>query len=435
MHREVKVGIFLAGTLVLIAVFIFIVGDLSTLFKKPGYSLSVFFPTVTGLDNRAAVRLAGVKIGYVKEIRLAERKAEVIMSIFPKFQVPKHSKASVAALGLLGERYIEIIPSEEPAFHQPGEALDAAPSVSFDQLGSLVLSIGQEVKEVSTSLRKITGEESRTNLQKTLQNLSSFSEQLDNFIGENKNDLQAGIRSASQAAQQFDKKLDEASRNVDETINLVKNIAQENRENVKLNLEKIKELLSKFEASLRLLTESLEKINKGEGTLGKLVQDPKLYEDAQDTLGSVKKTIAPLSQMRATGSFRGDYLGESEKMKTSINLGFSLSRRYFLLAQVVEDPRLDKFTYTAQGGVRLGALAPRAGIMESEFGAGVDYLVFNDRLAFGLEGFDFQRHGGPHFRFTSQFSVLKYFYLLLGVDDFGQSSKREIFFGLGLGTR
>lgn len=435
MRREVKIGIFLTGTLLILAAFIFVVGDLSTLFKKPGYSLSVFFPSATGLDKGAAVRLAGVKIGYVKEIRLVERKAEVVMSISPKYQVPKGSKGALAALGLLGERYIEITPSEAMEFFQPGEALDAAPSVSFDQLGSLVLSIGEEIKQLSQSLREITGEESRTNLQKTLQNLSSFSGELNTFMGENKNNLQAGIRSASRAAQQFDKKLGDVSKNINETILLIKGIAQENKENVKLNLEKVKELLLKVEESLRLLSESLEKINKGEGTLGKLIQDPRLYEDAQGALGSVEKTVEPLSQMRATGSFRADYLGESQEVKSYINLGFSLSPRFFLLGQVVEDPRLNKFTYSAQGGVRWGALAPRAGIIESEFGAGIDYLAFDDRLVFSLEGFDFQRDNGPHFRFTSQFSLLKYFYLLLGVDDFSQSSKREIFFGLGLGTR
>jgi phospholipid/cholesterol/gamma-HCH transport system substrate-binding protein len=435
MRREVKIGIFLGGTILIIAAFIFIVGDLSVLFKKPGYSLSVFFPSVTGLDNRAAVRLAGVKIGYVKEIRLVERKAEVIMSISPQYQVPRRSRATVAALGLLGERYIEIVPSEEAAFCQPGETLDAAPSVSFDQLGSLVLSIGEEIKEVSESLREITGEESRTNLQKTLQNLSSFSQDLNNFFGENKDDVQAGIRSASQAAQRFDKKLEDVSKNINETILLLKEIAQENKENVKFNLDKMKELLLQVEESLGLLSESLEKINKGEGTLGKLIQDPKLYEDAQDTLGTVKQTVEPLSQIRATGSFRADYLGESQEVKSYINLGFSLSPRYFLLTQVVEDPRLKKFAYSAQGGVRWGPIAPRAGIIESEFGAGLDYLAFNDRVVFSLEGFDFRRHGGPQFRFTSQFSILKYFYLLLGIDDFGLRSKREIFFGLGLGTR
>lgn len=435
MRREAKIGIFLTGTLIIAAVFVLFVGDVSTIFRKPGYTISVYFDSATGLDKGAAVRMAGVKIGDVKEIRLAERKAEILMDISPKYQVPKGSKAALASLGLLGERYVEITPSEAPEFCQPGEALEAAPSVSFDQLGSLVLSIGQEIKEVSTSLREITGEKTRMNLEKTLENLSSFSEGLNKFMADNRSDLEAGIRSASQAAQGFDKKIDEISKNIDDTVLLMKGVVQDNRENIKFDLDKIKELLLKVEESLRLLSESLEKINKGEGTLGKLIDDPKLYDDARDTLDSVKKTVEPLGQLRATGGFRADYLSETEKVKTYIDVGFSLARKYFLLAQVAEDPRLNKFVYSAQGGARLGPFVPRAGIIESEFGAGIDYFAFKDRLVFSLEGYDFQRDDGPHFRFTSQFSILKYFYLLLGVDDFGLSPKREIFFGLGVGTR
>lgn len=274
MRREIKIGLFMTGTLIILAVFILVLGDFSRLFKKAGYLITVSFPAATGLDNGAAVRLAGVKIGYVKDIRLVERKAEVVMSISPKHQVPKGSKASLSSLGLLGERYIEIAPSDAAEFCKPGEALDTSPSVSFDQLGSLVLSIGEEIKEVSHSLREITGEESKVKLQNTLQNLSVFAEDLNKFMGENKDDLRAGIHSASQAAQKLDKKLEDVSRNVDETINIVKGVAQENKETVKSSLDKVKDLLLKLDDSIRSLSEALEKINKGEGTVENLSRTP-----------------------------------------------------------------------------------------------------------------------------------------------------------------
>jgi phospholipid/cholesterol/gamma-HCH transport system substrate-binding protein len=435
MRRELKIGIFLAGTFLIVAVFIFIVGDLSTWFQKSGYELSVFFPSSTGLERRAAVRLAGVKIGYVRDIRLAQRKAQVVMSISPQYQVPKGSTASLSSLGLVGERYIEIAPSDQLDFLKPGESIEASVSVGFDQLGNMASSLGDELKEVARSIRTMTGEESQKNLAAILQNMNSLTQKLDKFMADNSADLQTGVRSASQAAREFEQTAGEVSRNLNETSQLLKGIAQENRENIKSSLEKIQDLLSGVEESLRLLRNSLEKINKGEGTIGKLVQDPALYEDAQKTLGTVRKTVEPLSQMRAVGSFRGDYLGETEKVKTYLSAGFYLNPHSFLLGQIVEDPRLDKFTYSAQAGVRFGALAPRAGIIESEFGAGVDYLTLGDRLMFSLESFDFQRGGGPRFRFTTQYALLRYLHLVLGVDDFSLDEKREVYFGIGLGTR
>jgi len=169
--------------------------------------------------------------------------------------------------------------------------------------------------------------------------------------------------------------------------------------------------------------------------VGKLVQDPELYDEARETLGRVKKTVEPLGRMRVTGQLRADYLGQTERVKGTIGAGFHLSPRSFLLGQIVDDPRRDGFVYSAQAGMRFGALAPRAGVIESEFGAGVDLLAFRDRLMFSLDGFDFRRDGGPRLRLTTQFALLRYLHLVLGVDDFGSDTRREVYFGLGLGTR
>jgi phospholipid/cholesterol/gamma-HCH transport system substrate-binding protein len=435
MRREVKIGFFLGGAILILAIFIFVVGDLSVMFRKPGYELFTAFESASGLETRAAVRMAGVKIGFVKDIRLVGRRAQVRMSIFPRYNVPKGSRATLASLGLIGERYIEITPGEEASVIQAGEMIESAPSVSLDQVGSLLLGVADDIKDVSRSIREMTGEESRTSLQNVLRNLDAFSRDLDEFMSQNRDGLESGIRHTSQAAKEFEQRVKEVSQNVDETISLLKNIAQENRETVKFNLEKIKELLSRVEESLRQLSESLDKINRGEGTLGKLINDPALYGEAEETLDSVKKTVEPLIRMRAAGSYRIDYLGETRKAKSYLNVSFYLTPRYFVSGQVVEDPLLSKFTYSAQGGFRWGSVASRVGIFESAFGAGVDVLALGDRLIFSLEGFDFKRHGGPRLRFATQYFLLKYFYLVAGWDDLGRPARREIYLGLGLGTR
>ena len=109
--------------------------------------------------------------------------------------------------------------------------------------------------------------------------------------------------------------------------------------------------------------------------MGKLVQDPELYETAKTTLASVDKLIEPLGMVRPIGLFRLDYLVDSEQAKSVATLGLSLSSRYFVLGQVVRDPVLDRFTYSAQGGMRWSAVAARAGIIESTFGAGLDLIT------------------------------------------------------------
>ena len=435
MKREIKIGIFLAGTFIILAAFIFVAGDLSTWFRKPGYELSVLFSSATGLEKHAAARLAGVKIGYVKDIRLDERKARVVMAIWPKYQVPRGSQAALASLGIAGERYIDISPSDRPDFMQPGETMEARPTIGFDQIGSLAASIGDELKAVSQSIREMTDEESRQNLAGILTNLNSFTLDLGQFLAANRDELETGIGSISRAAQGLDQRLGDISRNLDETLSAIKGVAAENQDSINSNLRKLEAVLDELRESVRLLKNSLEKIDKGEGTVGKLVQDPELYNDARETLGRVNKTMEPLGGMRAAGHFRADYLNETGKYRGAISGAFYLNPRYFVQGQIVDDPRREGFAYSAQAGLRFGALAPRAGIIESEFGAGVDFLALGDRLMFSLDGFDFRRDGGPRFRLTTQFALLRYLHLVLGIDDFGSDARREVYFGLGLGTR
>ena len=81
----------------------------------------------------------------------------------------------------------------------------------------------------------------------------------------------------------------------------------------------------------------------------------------------------------------------------------------------------------------MGNFSPRAGIIQSKFGAGLDYYFLNDRIKFSLESFDFNRQPNPHFRLYLDISASKYIYLHFGLDDFSLSDKRKFFFGLGLG--
>jgi phospholipid/cholesterol/gamma-HCH transport system substrate-binding protein len=432
--QEIKIGLFLGIGLVILALFIFVVGDLSNLFQKKGYTLYAYFQSVSGLEKKTVVRLAGVKVGAVEDIRLKENQAEVEMSINSEIEISKDATATLASLGLLGEKFIEIIPGKGKEIAQPGDTIGSLPSVGFDQLGMTLASIGDEIKETSRSLRELLGEEeTRTNLKEIFQNISLFSSELNDFLQQNRNSISRGLEKSSEVMDNFDQKVEGISENIDELIHLLKETVEENRGNLKENFQAIKELLSKTEESLRLLNEALEKLNKGEGTLGKLIQDPELIQKTEETVNEIQKVVRPISSLRFKMGLRTEYFARSDLLKGTLNLAIWPSSDKFVLAQIVHDPWQDRFTYSAQGGLRWGAFAPRAGILESEFGVGLDLYTLNDRLVFTLEGFDFNREPRPRFRAWTSFLATRYIHFLLGWDDFTLSEKRELYIGLRFG--
>ncbi len=434
MRRETKIGVFIGISLFIIATFVFVVGDLSTFFRKKGYPLFVDYASASGLEERAVVRMAGVKVGFVRSIRLKGSRAEVELSINPGINVPKGSKATLASLGLLGEKHIEIIPGKADEFCLAGGQLEGIPPVSFDQMGTLLLAIGDEFKEIGRTVGEtVGGEESRANFQDMLRNLATFSEDLNQFFGEHKGDIRRGLTSSNQAIQVFEEQVEKVSRNIDELVSILKETVEENRTEIKVNLKNIQELIRAIEESLKIVNQTLEKINKGEGTLGKLIQDPDLYRRVEGAMEELEKVIAPVSSLRFSGGIRVDYYGKSEELKSYFNFSIWPTPKKYFLAQIIHDPWLDKLLYSAQGGLRWGDIAPRIGILESEIGVGLDYYVARDRLRFSLEGYDFNRSPRPHFRFSTRYGPSRFIHILFGVDDLALASSRELFFGLELG--
>lgn len=433
-RKEIKIGLFLGIGLVILALFIFVVGDFSTLFQKKGYTLYANFSSVSGLEKKTVVRLAGVKIGVVEEIRLKGNQAEVEMAINPEVEVSRDSTATLASLGLLGEKFIEIIPGKEKEMAQPGDTIGSLPPVGFDQMGMMLASLGDEIKETSRTLRELLGgDETRTNLKDIFQNMSLFSSELNDFLRQNKSSISGSLEKSTEVMENFNQSVEAISKNLDELILLMKDTVEENRVNLRENISGLKDLLLKTEESLKLLNDALEKLNKGEGTLGKLIQDPELINRTEETVNEIQKIVKPVSSLRLNMGLKAEYFAKSELFKGTLSFALWPSSNKFVLAQIVHDPWQDRFTYSAQGGLRWGAFAPRAGILESEFGVGLDFFTFNDRLVFTFEGFDFNREPRPRFRAWTSFVATRYIHFLLGWDDFTLSEKRELYFGLKFG--
>lgn len=79
------------------------------------YSVKASFLSADGIAVGSEVKIAGVKIGEVSHLKINQNtfSAEVVMKISSKYRIPTDSSANIQSSGLLGGRYIEIIPGFE----------------------------------------------------------------------------------------------------------------------------------------------------------------------------------------------------------------------------------------------------------------------------------------------------------------------------------
>jgi len=111
---ELKVGIFVFVGLIILAIFILSIGGFKT--WSSGYRVSINFNFVNGVKVGAPVRFSGVDVGEVKRVELSflpqENRSNVSLQIWLRnnIKIPADSSVWVNTLGLLGEKYVEIMP-------------------------------------------------------------------------------------------------------------------------------------------------------------------------------------------------------------------------------------------------------------------------------------------------------------------------------------
>lgn len=113
---ELKVGIFVFIGLVIVAIFVLSIGNFKTWTSR--YQVNFIFNFVNGAKLGAPVRFAGVDVGEVKDIKFvfdpqeSKTKVKMVCWIKNNVQIPSDSSVWVNTLGLLGEKYIEIMPGD-----------------------------------------------------------------------------------------------------------------------------------------------------------------------------------------------------------------------------------------------------------------------------------------------------------------------------------
>ena len=121
---ELWVGLFVAAGIMALAMLAFKVGNLTTSDVLDGYKITANFDNVGGLKVKAAVTMAGVRIGRVSAIAFDGNRyqAVVTMDIDGRYtNIPADSTANILTSGLLGDQYIGVEPGGDETYLKSGD--------------------------------------------------------------------------------------------------------------------------------------------------------------------------------------------------------------------------------------------------------------------------------------------------------------------------
>ena len=131
---NVAVGLFLVLGILALAYLSIRLGRVSFL-GGAGYLLSADFPSVGGLKAGSSVEIAGVQVGRVESIGLADYQARVLLRLDRSVQIQEDSIASIKTKGLIGEKYVRISPGgSEKIIPANGRIREVEPPVDLEDL-------------------------------------------------------------------------------------------------------------------------------------------------------------------------------------------------------------------------------------------------------------------------------------------------------------
>lgn len=302
IRTEVKVGVI---ALITIGAFIwgyyFLKGK--DLFKSEDIYYAVY-PNVNGLAESSPVIINGMKVGLVRDVRFVN---DTNRSIFVTFSLPMGHKvplmtvAEIYSLDLMGSKGIRLILYDTNAYHSPGDTLLMGLEQDLkEQVSAQVLPLKLKAEELLKSIdsvmiviQYILNENARDNLaktftsiKKTIQNLEHASIALDTLMQNEKSKLSRIFSNIESISANLRNNNDQLSKAISNFADISDSLAQSDLKNTIYNANK----------ALTDANVILDKIKRGEGTMGMLLNNDSLYNNLERASLNLDKLLQDMRE-------------------------------------------------------------------------------------------------------------------------------------------
>jgi phospholipid/cholesterol/gamma-HCH transport system substrate-binding protein len=438
-----------------------------------GYTVYALLHDATGLAKRSQVRIAGIPVGQIDDIRLQNGMARVDIRV--RGDVPLYSDAAVAKVSssLLGEYFLSLAPGTEGKRQlKDGDRIkNVIEATTTDQILHDVADIAKDVKKVTGSLAGSVGtQKGESNLKDTLQNLAEVTDALNKTVRENRQSIKNILANIDRITSKGEPKVAEILNNIQQTTKEVRDLVaqtqgqpgqpQQKPGEVRQIIEKLNRASTSLESAMKHIDSITGRIDRGQGTLGKLTKDEKLIDEVQGVAEGVNQFVGGINRLHTIVGLRTDYQFLSSTVKSYVQLRLQPREDKYYLIELVNDPRgltsyqqidvdttnpnepphyrevqtvtSNSFRFSVEFAQRFGPFTGRFGIIESTGGVGLDTDLFHDRFELQQDLFGFGEVVLPRWRVSLGYEFVNRLWLLAGVDDILSSTRRDYFVGLQL---
>lgn len=464
------------------------------------YRVYAIFKDASGLADKSKVVIAGINVGQIDKIELEGEQAKVWL----KVNTPLRSDAQVAKkqASLLGEYYLRLTPGYQGTPLKDGDQIsnvvyDVATSDLINELKEITANVSEITDSLKTVLASKDGEQRLLsivqNVDKTVaevrravvdngpkvdrvvENVVAVSQEAKGFVREFRSDareIMANAKTVSRDAKVVTADARAISGGVRALVDpggvkgatvvdgVVMGADGKPKPTVSNAVAKLESALDNLDGTLQKTRSIADKIDKGEGSIGKLVNDGRLVDGVTDLVDETSRFVRRLTRLQVQVSMRGEYYFSQGAVKNYLELRLQPRPDKYYAIQVVDDPRgASRFVETvtttsdsmsdpvvrtqesiSENRFRLSLMfaksyyfvTGRIGIIESTGGVGLDFNFFDNSLELSTDLYSFDANVNPRLRMRATYRFFTHLYVAAGVDDVFNDELSDGFIGAGV---
>jgi phospholipid/cholesterol/gamma-HCH transport system substrate-binding protein len=393
--------------------------------------------------------------------------ARVDVKVNGDVKLHQTARLGVKSASLLGENIIVITEGVGEPDKKDGDEIETLPEArSVEDLKETVGRIADLVEKVAQQLAASVGsEEGGRNMKAILKNLAEATEAINLTVRENRTVIHETLENVNNITLQSGPELQKILVNVRVITEDVKEMLAQQGANgqggeLRQTVERINRASKSLESALGHIDNVSGRVDRGEGTIGKLTKDEALINEVQGVAEGVNDYVDGLRRLQTIVGLRSDYNFLANTIKSYVELRLQPREDKYYVIELINDPRgktsftqtdtdttnpnepahyrtvttttTDAFRFTIQFARRIGPFTGRFGIKESTGGVGLDTHLLSNRFEIVQDFFGFGEEIKPRYRLYVGYEFIHRLWLLGGVDHIFLPNRRDYFLGLQL---
>lgn len=292
MSNELKIGLTVILAVVAAYIGFRFMSDMP-IFRQ-AHEIETTFDRVDGLGVGNIVFMSGVRVGSVRSIELTtDHRVRVMLAIENDINIPVDSKARITSTGLLDGKSIIIERGESDQYVEFGGEIEGiyvdtmmeALAERGENLGEEITRSFTELNQFLMQLNNTLDDESQESIGLTIRNIETATTAVSEVLSSRQHELEEAISSSNRMMAQLDTMMTDNRPRADSLM-----------ANLQDTSEELRKISRELDQSVDQLNQILLKINDGDGTIGRLVNDPSLYHNADSLSVELRNLIKGINE-------------------------------------------------------------------------------------------------------------------------------------------